>query len=83
MKPIRSDWNWLLAVTIACTLLIPVVLFVASCGGSPPSAEAPVVGPPAGEPPSAACGDGLAAVDLSGRCRATPQATMGALEAIS
>ena len=28
-------------------------------------------------------GTGLAATDLSGRCRATPQATMGALEAVS
>ena len=28
-------------------------------------------------------GSGLAAVDLSGQCRAAPQATMGALEAVS
>ena len=28
-------------------------------------------------------GTGLAATDLSGLCRATPQATMGALEAVS
>ena len=27
-------------------------------------------------------GTGLAAVDLAGNCRATPQATMGALEAV-
>ena len=29
------------------------------------------------------CGDGLAAEDLSGQCRKKPNATMGALEAIS
>jgi hypothetical protein len=36
--------------------------------------------------PSIQCanpGSGLAAVDLSGQCRVAPQATMGALEAVS
>jgi len=36
--------------------------------------------------PSIQCanpGPGLAAVDLSGQCRVAPQATMGALEAVS
>lgn len=33
-------------------------------------------------PPAIGCGNGLAATDLSGKCRAKPQATMGALEAV-
>lgn len=76
---IKSDWNWLLAVTIACTLLLPAVLLVASCGGETAPAAATIVEAPA----PVACGGGLAAEDLSGQCRATPNATLGALEAVS
>ena len=28
------------------------------------------------------CGDGIAAIDLNGQCRASPNPTMGALEAV-
>jgi hypothetical protein len=31
--------------------------------------------------PLSDCGNGLAAIDLAGTCRAVPHATMGALEA--
>ncbi|HJW81965.1 MAG TPA: hypothetical protein VJ396_06950 [Acidiferrobacterales bacterium] len=64
----------------ALPLLLQVV--IAGCGGSSaPPAGSP---PPAPDPiPAPECGDGIAAEDLSGTCRATPQATMGAMEAIS
>jgi len=77
---IRSDWNWLVGATVICTLLIPTVLFVSSCGGgtAPASAAITETSPSA---PAVCTGTGLAAKDLAGQCRATPQATMGALEA--
>jgi len=82
---IRSDWNWLVGATVICTLLIPAVLFVSSCGGeSDPAALVPAAQEAPADPVPVGCqGTGLAAVDLAGQCRATPQATMGSLEAVS
>ena len=66
----------------ASALCGALVTLAAGCGApsSPPPVVAPMPVPDPGAPP---CGDGLAAVDLAGRCRATPRATMGALEAVT
>lgn len=59
-----------------CAALIS--LSVAGCGGG----SAPESAPQPETPPAAGCGNELAAVDLAGSCRAKPNATMGALEAV-
>jgi len=57
-----------------------LVVLIAGCGSS---SNTPPVSAPETVPAQGSCGDGLAAEDLSGQCRAKPQATMGALEAVS
>jgi hypothetical protein len=85
----RRDWRWLWIVTLLATAALLVGLGAVACGKKSSSASTPTypcaVDPAscAPPPPQAECtGTGLAAVDLSGTCRATPQATMGALEAM-
>lgn len=89
---LRNDWRWLRAVTFTATALSLTLVGVLACGpkeppvpDAPPGADAPA--PPGVSPPPPVIGlacnlTALAAVDLSGQCRATPQATMGALEAV-
>ena len=72
---LRNDWQWLWNVTIGTSLLLILAVALLACGE-----RSSVVNPPVPSP--VACGDGLAAVDLSGVCRATPQATTGALEVV-
>ena len=61
--------------------LLPVLIAAAGCGG--PSSPLPAADPVPDPVPVPCDTSGLAAVDLSGQCRAKPQATMGALEAVS
>ena len=68
-------WQWIKA--IVATVALVAFLAVLACGKPTPSTD-----PTDPIPDPMGCGDGLAAVDLSGVCRATPQATMGALEAV-
>lgn len=77
--PCRYTWRARRLSAIASTLLLVAALTILACGpkngGVPPTGSTPT--------PVECAGTGLAAVDLSGVCRATPQATMGALEAVS
>ncbi len=57
------------------TLAFSISLLLVACGGGE-SDNSGTLPPPA----SAQCSNGLASQDLAGQCRATPQATMGALE---
>ena len=76
-RKINSSWNEL----VASTVLLAVGLGVVACGTD--SAALPTaIETPAPQPPTCNA-TALAAVDLSGQCRAVPQATMGALEAVS
>lgn len=74
-------WAWTLIGTAA--LIAFVVLQACSSGSSPPAppTETPP-GTPPGDQPAGNCPPSLAQPDLAGNCRATPQATMGALEAV-
>ena len=76
----RNDWRWLWNVTIGSTVLLLLAVALLACGKG--VSEAPGAVPPSGAPTAVACGSALAAEDLSGQCRASPQATMGALEAV-
>jgi len=84
---IRRDWRWLWAVTLLTTAVLPVGFGIVACGknGAPAAdqtAPAPTPDPlpiPGSWPD---CGPGLAAAPLAPPCRAKPQATMGALEAV-
>jgi hypothetical protein len=59
-------------------LILMLVLALIGCGKK--HAPAVITGDTIILPP---CGDGLAAIDLANNCRATPMATMGALEAVT
>lgn len=78
----RFQWRF----TLLATLLLIVIVIAIACGqgggDSGPSAGSPVPLENATPPPSA-CGPGLAAVDLAGNCRAQPNPTPGALEAVN
>ena len=88
--PVRRDWAALWVRTLLATLALVAALVMLACEESPPStdptdpcaADPTSCIPPDPIPVPTDCGDGLAAVDLSGVCRATPKATMGALEAV-
>lgn len=87
LLPRRSDWQWLWIRTLLATavLLAFIVALACSSGNSPPGTSPvpePCVADCAPPPPPACPSTGLAAVDLAGQCRAMPQATMGALEAV-
>ena len=79
-RRINSAWHEWIGLTIASTLLLAVGLGIVACGTDSAALPATIETPPP-QPPTCN-GIALAAVDLSVRCRATPQATMGALEAV-
>ena len=81
-RPIRrSDWSWLWTMTLLATLALVVLLGVLACSNG--NGSAPTVVAPEPDPAAMTCDETkLAARDLAGQCRATPQATMGALEAL-
>jgi len=71
---IANRWAELWFKTVLATILMVLVILVLSCGKNPANY------PTSTTCPVTACGDGLAAVDLSGACRANPPSP-GALEA--
>ena len=86
-RRINSAWHEWIGLTIVSTLLLAVGLGIVACGTDsaalPTATETPApIETPAPQPPTCDA-TALAAVDLSGQCRAVPQATMGALEAVS
>lgn len=83
---IQDDWKELKAMTIIATLCLFVVVGGIACGNKTGDNKAMTqIAPtlPEEAPVPAPCSmDGLASIDLAGVCRAMPQATMGALEAV-
>jgi len=73
-----NDWRWLWGITLLSTALLIIGLGAVACGSK--TANAPTS---PGTTPGNCDETRLAARDLAGNCRATPQATMGALEAVS
>lgn len=79
--PVRRDRAGQCIRTLLATAVLVTFIQVLACSSDNGSAPQPCVADCA-PPPPACPGTGLAAVDLAGQCRATPQATMGALEAL-
>jgi len=78
--PPRDELGRLWRITLCATALLVLIAIAIACGNG--GSGAPIEnGAPPGDP--AACGPGLAAVDLAGTCRARPNPTPGALEAVT
>jgi hypothetical protein len=81
--PPRDELGRLWRITLFATALLILIVLAIACGNG--GGEAPPTpvenGAPLTDP--AACGPGLAAVDLAGNCRAQPNPTPGALEAVN
>jgi hypothetical protein len=79
----RDELGLLWRRTLFATALLILIVIAIACGNG--GGEAPPTPIENGTPPSdpSACGAGLAAVDLAGNCRAQPNPTPGALEAVN
>jgi hypothetical protein len=83
--PPRDELKRLWRITLGATALLILIVVVIACGnGGGEAPPTPIENGP-GSPPAdpSACGTGLAAVDLAGNCRAQPNPTSGALEAVN
>jgi len=82
--PPRDELGRLWRITLGATALLVLIAIAIACGNgggeAPPTPIENGPGSPPADPP--ACGAGLAAIDLAGNCRAQPNPTPGALEAV-